>query len=250
MTRTRNYAGLTMFLLKIIAILSMLASHVSIVFVETLPQNTVTWMYYFGRLAFPIFAFSVANGWSRTHNKLFYVLRIAVMAILAQIPFAIALKGVTYAGIYKTFFSANLNIGFTFLLAAVCLVIYDLLRKMEFPKPIALVCAILPAFAFEVLTPFHVDYGYRGVALILVMYALMNDKPTMFLSASAVLAWMSSSIAVPNVTIRADIWLAYLLSLILIMLYNGNRGARAKYLFYIFYPLHTIILYLLKVYLI
>ncbi len=248
MSRTQNYAGLTMFLLKIIAILSMLASHISIVFSNDLPQTTLAWMYYFGRLAFPIFAFSVANGWSRTHNKLFYVLRIAIMAILSQIPFAITLKGVTYAGIYKTFISTNLNIGFTFLLSAACLVIYDLLRKIEFPKPVALICAILPALAFEFLTPFHVDYGYRGVALILVMHALMNDKPIMFLSASAVLAWMSASIGVPNITIRADIWIAYLISLILIMLYNGNRGARAKYLFYIFYPLHMIVLYLLKMY--
>ena len=237
-----------MFVLKIIAILSMLACHVLIVFENHFPQYMQMSLYYIGRIAFPIFAFSIANGWRHTGNRLLYVLRILAMAILAQIPFAIALKGVEFTNIYKTFFSANLNIGFTFLLAALCLLIYDLLRKSEFPMLIALACAILPALAFEFFTPFHVDYGYRGVALILVMYATMNDMGMQFLSSAGILAWMSATYSRFSVTILLDTWLAYLASLILIMLYNGKLGARAKYLFYIFYPLHMIILYLLKVY--
>jgi len=244
----RNYAGLSMFILKIIAILSMLACHTLIVFEGYFPHHTESLLYYFGRLAFPIFAFSIANGWGKTHNRLFYVLRILAMAIVSQIPFAVVLKNVTFSNIYQTFFSSNLNIGFTFLLASACLCVYDLLRKIEFPKTIALLCAILPALAFEYLTPFHVDYGYRGIALILVMYATMPDKPMQYLSVAALLAWMSASFGVSVITIRTDIWFAYLISLLLIMLYNGNRGARAKYLFYVFYPLHIIILYLLKIY--
>lgn len=250
MAKARSYAGLSMFLLKIIAILSMLACHVLIVFDGRFPRATETFLFYFGRLAFPIFAFSVANGWNRTHNRLFYALRILIMALVSQIPFAICLKGVEFTNIYRTFFSTNLNIGFTFLLACACLTVYSLLRKIDFPILVALICAILPALAFELLTPFHVDYGYRGVALILVMFAFINDRSMMFLSSSVILAWMSAQISFAAITVRTDLWLAYLASLVLITLYNGSRGARAKYMFYIFYPLHMIILILLKMYLV
>ncbi|MBQ5777632.1 MAG: hypothetical protein IIV97_02305 [Oscillospiraceae bacterium] len=250
MAKTRNYAGLSIFLLKIIAILSMLACHVLIVFEGRFANNTESFLFYFGRLAFPIFAFSIANGWNKTHNRFIYTLRILIMAIISQIPFAVCLKGVEFTNVYKTFFSANLNIGFTFLLACGCLAVYSLLRKIDFPILIALICAILPALAFEHLTPFHVDYGYRGVALILVMFAFLNDRPMMFLSSGVILAWMSAQVSLAAITVRTDVWLSYLVALILIMLYNGNRGARAKYLFHIFYPLHMIILILLKMYLV
>ncbi len=250
MAKTRNYAGLSIFLLKIIAILSMLACHVLIVFEGSFTNNTEALLFYFGRLAFPIFAFSIANGWNKTHNRFIYTLRILIMAIISQIPFAVCLKGVEFTNVYKTFFSANLNIGFTFLLACGCLAVYSLLRKIDFPILIALICAILPALAFEHLTPFHVDYGYRGVALILVMFAFLNDRPMMFLSSGVILAWMSAQVSLAAITVRTDVWLTYLVALILIMLYNGNRGARAKYLFHIFYPLHMIILILLKMYLV
>lgn len=250
MAKTRNYAGLSIFLLKIIAILSMLACHVLIVFEGRFANNTESFLFYFGRLAFPIFAFSVANGWQRTRNRFLYALRIFIMALISQIPFAVCLKGVEFTNVYRTFFSANLNIGFTFLLACGCLTIYSFLRKIDFPILVALICAILPALAFEYLTPFHVDYGYRGVALILVMFAFINDRSTMFLASSGILAWMSAQISLIVITVRTDIWLAYLASLVLITLYNGNRGARAKYMFYIFYPLHMVILILLKMYLV
>ena len=248
MAKSRSYAGLSMFLLKIIAILSMLACHILIVFEGKFPKNAETFLFYFGRLAFPIFAFSVANGWCRTRNRFLYTLRIFIMAIVSQIPFAVCLKGVEFTNIARTFFSTNLNIGFTFLLACVCLTVYSLLRRIDFPIFIALICAIIPAVCFELLTPFHVDYGYRGVALILVMHAFVNDRSMMFLSAGGILAWMSSQISLAAITVRTDIWLTYLVSLLLIMLYNGNRGARAKYMFYIFYPLHLIVLILLKMY--
>ena len=248
MTKARSHPGLTMFLLKIIAILAMLASHILIVFEGRFSNDIQAFMFYSGRLSFPIFAFSVANGWNKTRNRFLYALRILVMAIISQIPFAVCLKGVEFTNIAKTFFSANLNIGFTFLLACGCLLIYSLLKKIDFPILIALICALLPAIAFEYLTPFHVDYGYRGVALILVMFAFINDKPLMFLSSGAILAWMSANVSLAAITVRTDVWLAYLASLTLIMLYNGNRGARAKYLFYIFYPLHMIVLLLLQLY--
>ena len=250
MARRANRAGLTLFILKIIAILSMLASHVLVVFEAGFPYDIKLGLYYFGRLAFPIFAFSIANGWNKTHSRLLYMLRILIMAVISQIPFAIALRGVTFIGLYSTFFSKTWNIGFTFLLAAICLLIYDMLRKIDFPKVIALVCAILPALAFEFLTPFHVEYGYAGVALILVMYAFIDDLPLFFFSSSAVLVFMNASFSNFILTVRADVFLAQFTAILLLLLYNGNRGSGAKYLFYIFYPLHIIILYLLKLYVI
>lgn len=246
MARSRSLAGLSMFALKIIALISMLSSHIVIVFSENLSPDTSLWMYYFGRLSFPIFAFFIANGWRRTHSRLLYIIRILIMAIVSQVPYSLALYGASF-GSFKSFFvGAPLNIGFTFLLAMLSLWIFDLLRKMSFPKVLSAVCAFIPAFLFETLTPFHVDYGYFGVLLILVMYITMGDDSLMFLSSAAVFAAMCATFGDLVMTVRLDVFLCYIAAAVLLMFYNGRMGAKAKYLFYIFYPAHLLVLYLLN----
>lgn len=246
MARSRSLVGLSAFALKIIALISMLSSHILIVFSEKFSYDTSLWMYYFGRLAFPIFAFFIAIGWNRTHNKLFYALRVLAMAAVSQIPYSLALYVASFDDLKSFFVSSPLNIGFTFLLAMLSLWIFDILRKMNFPKVLSAVCAFIPAFLFETLTPFHVDYGYFGVLLILVMYITMDDDSLMFLASAAVFAAMCATFDNFVMTVRLDVFLCYIAAAVLLMLYNGRMGARTKYLFYIFYPAHLIVLYFLS----
>ena len=246
MARSRSLVGLSAFTLKIIALVSMLSSHILIVFSEKLSYDTSIWMYYFGRLAFPIFAFFIAIGWRKTHSRLLYIIRILIMAIVSQIPYSPALYEASFDNFKSFFISSPLNIGFTFLLAMLSLWIFDILRKMNFPRLISAILAFLPAYAFEYLTPFYVDYGYFGVLLILVMYITSGDDALMFFSCTAVFAAMCAIFNDMVMTVRLDIFLCYIAALILLMLYNGRMGKRAKYLFYIFYPAHLIVLYLLN----
>ncbi|MBQ6846548.1 MAG: hypothetical protein IJO61_05395 [Oscillospiraceae bacterium] len=246
MARQHSPVSLSMFALKIIAVVAMLSSHIVIVFRDKFSQDTALWMYYIGRLAFPIFAFTIANGWHRTHNKLFYILRILAMAVVSQIPFTLSLYSASFDNFKSFFISSPLNIGFTFLLAMLSLWIFDLLRKMSFPKVLSAVCAFIPAFLFETLTPFHVDYGYFGVLLILVMYITMGDDSLMLLSSVAVFAAMCATFGDLVMTVRLDVFLCYIASAVLLMFYNGRMGAKSKYAFYIFYPAHLLVLYLLN----
>ena len=82
---------------------------------------------------------------------------------------------------------------------------------------------------------FVVDYGFFGVLLPVVVY-YSKGKVWKLSSAAAILA-------IRGLLYGELKWFA-LLSLPLLLLYNGERGkARMKYVFYIFYPLHLVLLY-------
>lgn len=72
------------FVLKMIALCSMLLDHVGLVF-------AVPGLRIIGRMAFPIFAFSIANGWNHTHDKRAYLGRMCVWAFVSQVPYSLML---------------------------------------------------------------------------------------------------------------------------------------------------------------
>ncbi len=246
MLKTKSGIGLSAFALKIIAIASMLSSHISIMFPDNIPKKFLLPMVLFGRLAFPIFAFFVANGWEKTRSRWKYAFRLFVMAVFSQIPFLVGLHGIAWQGLSTVTSFPTLNIGFTFLLAMLSLLVYDFLRDMKLPKPLSLIIALIPALAFEFLTPLHVEYGYVGIFLVLVMYITKNDALTFALSTIATLAFMIGRIDLPVFSVNLYLLATYIVSIALLLLYNGRRGASAKYLFYVFYPLHIIVLLLIK----
>ena len=89
------------FVLKIIACISMLFDHAGyIVF------NGFSFFNYIGRLAFPIFCFQLAQGYTHTQNKQKYFIRLLIFALISQIPFSLF-----YTAISQGFM---LNILFTF----------------------------------------------------------------------------------------------------------------------------------------
>lgn len=246
MIKTKSGIGLSAFTLKIIAIASMLSSHIAIMFPDDIPKKFLLPMVLFGRLAFPIFAFFIANGWERTRSKWKYALRLFVMAVFSQIPFLVGIHDVAWTGLSTVTSFTTLNIGFTFLLAMFSLLVYDFLRDMKLPKLLSIALALVPALAFEFLTPLHVEYGYIGIFLVLVMYVTKTDTLSFALSSIATLALMVGRIDLPVFSVNLYLLATYIVSVGLLLLYNGRRGTRAKYLFYIFYPLHIIVLLLIK----
>ena len=84
----KNRLDLSAFDLKLLAMAAMLADHIGYLF---FPQ--ALWMRCVGRLAFPIFAFQVAEGWYRTHDRRRYFLRLALCGLLSEIPFELAISG-------------------------------------------------------------------------------------------------------------------------------------------------------------
>ena len=216
--------------LKVIACICMLIDHAGLVL-----MYNKWYMRAVGRLAFPIFAFLIVQGAAHTSNIRKYILRLAVFALISEIPFDLAIHDrLWYLGAQNIFFT----------LTAGLFVIYC----MESRGEIALTTALLAEFL-------RFDYGMAGVGVIVVFYWCGKDSraelPTSADSAVK-LSYFSLRQNIEVVIISALTYilclgmrqLYALLALIPINMYNGERGRwNLKYVFYMFYPAHLLIIW-------
>jgi len=213
--------------LKWIAVLSMLIDHAGAVL---FPQ--VRWMRIVGRLAFPIFAFFISEGFFYTRNRLRYFLRVFLLGAACQAVYFIAM-GDTY-----------LNILLTFSLSILLMWLLDLAKRALAAGRSLHAAALSLAFAAAVIAVFlftrrvSIDYGFFGI-MTAVAPALFDDRPRRLAAFSAGLIVLASASGV--------VQSFSLLALPLLYLYNGKRGRGApKYFFYIFYPAHLAALQLIS----
>ena len=217
------------FVLKIIAIISMLFDHVGYTIF-----NKFSFMNYIGRFAFPIFAFQLTEGYSHTKDLKNYFFRLFLFAIISQVPYMLFISSYTN--------SFSFNILFTLILGLLAITVYENLdNKYLGTFLVALCCIIAQSFYF--------DYGWFGIAIIFIFHIFKNKKWIMNLSFAIVtfINYFYKYI----ITFRYEylfIILFCVLALIPINLYNGKKGKDTKYLLYIFYPLHLIILYLVHLF--
>lgn len=223
--------GFTNNQLKIIAMVSMLCDHVGILFFPGLEIFRII-----GRIAFPIFAYMIAEGCRYTKNRAKYLGMIMAMAIAFQAVYFVAMQSL-YQGILVTFSLAIILI----------YAIDGLVHAKGFFGVLfsLLALAFVGAFFFvlpKVLagTDFDIDYGFWGILLPVVVY-FMPGRFGKWFGASAVLA-IRALYYIYVIPLPLQMW--SLLTILLLAFYNGTRGkAKMKYVFYIFYPLHLVILY-------
>ncbi len=222
--------GLTNNQLKIIAMVSMLFDHVG---KELLPQYEI--LQIIGRLAFPIFAFMIAEGCFYTKNKIKYFLTIFILGTGCQIVYFIVDKSF-YQNILITF---SLSIALVFALE-------NFRTKREKISGIILFFTVAIVFIVAIALPlyleefgFQIDYGIYGVLLpVAVFYG--KDKERKLVYATGVLALLANSFG-------GGIQWFSLLSVPILALYNQKRGKyNIKPLFYIFYPAHLVVIYLIS----
>ena len=212
-------------LLKWIAIITMTVDHVGVILY---PEFTV--LRFIGRFSFPLFAYLLILGIENTRNIRYYFTRLFIFALISQVPFFLALG-------YGPFDS--LNIFFT--LSSGLLFIYFFKKSSVF--------VLVPVFVSLVL-PF--DYGIYGIVVIGCIFILKEN--TKFGVFSLVL--LNTLFLVP--------WSIQFLSISaipLILLHkNGSLNITKetteqftiplwrKYFFYVYYPLHLTLLYLIQLY--
>lgn len=212
-------------LLKWIAIITMTVDHVGVILY---PEFTV--LRFIGRFSFPLFAYLLILAMENTRNIRYYFTRLFIFALISQVPFFLALG-------YGPFDS--LNIFFT--LSSGLLFVYFFKKSSVF--------VLVPVFASLVL-PF--DYGIYGIAVIGCMYILKEN--TKFGVFSLVL--LNTLFLVP--------WSIQFLSIsaIPLILLHKNGSLKItrettekvtiplwrKYFFYVYYPLHLTLLYLIQLY--
>lgn len=207
--------------LKIIAIVSMLIDHTAAVLVEPGTTQYNIMRSYIGRLAFPIFCFLLVEGFIHTKDIRKYALRLGIFALVSEIPFNLAFMGDAYDTYHQ-------NVFFTLFIGLLVLIGIKAFDKYK------VVCIGIIIVGCLLAKYLKTDYNYMGVLMILCFYYFRDNIATLFVGILPLNMILGQSIAV--------------LTLIPIRLYNGKRGLSLKYVFYIFYPLHLYILYLIKLY--
>lgn len=213
------------FVLKIIGIITMFIDHLSYaLFAKS------SWLTYIGRLAFPIFAFGISEGYVHTKSKKNYLMRLFLFAIASQFPFML------FRSMFTTGFA--LNIFFTLFLGLVAIIGYEQCNN----KAIGLLLVVCLGLTADVL---KTDYGYFGVFTIFVFHIFKENKLYMNLSfiALCLLRYIPQFIKSNFYIPYALLCLFTILSLVFINLYNGKKGKDAKYILYCFYPAHLMLLY-------
>ncbi len=209
--------------LKIFAMVMMMVDHVGAILFPN-----IIWIRILGRVSFPIFAFFVAEGYVHTRNRLKYMGRMAVFAIITEPIFDYAFFGgltLRYQNVLITFFLALLGLYLKDGIQKIkCSANWDICKKVA--GYAVIVAAGLTA---EFL---RTDYGCFGVFLVYVYEELHDRFLAKHLLSSAVQIFGASGIQ------RYSVF-----STIPLMLYNGKRGMGMKYLFYVFYPAHLLVLY-------
>lgn len=259
------------FALKLLAIVLMLIDHIGVILLsQTDHFNLYLLCRGLGRLAFPIFAFLLVEGFSRTSNVKKYLERLGLFALISEIPFDLAFYQVRYGSSLWADLSQGLfgdhdlevidlvffrlfryqNIFFTLFLG---LLLMYYMRRVEgkYKNQVVLANvweALLVVGFCAIAYLIRSDYEVAGILIITAFYIFRGSKllqsAALFIISITLLCNVSYFLATGD--IRNIISLFATLAMLPIALYNEKKGKDIKYLFYIFYPGHLMLLYLLS----
>ena len=208
-----NIKGINTFTLKLIAILSMTIDHIGYLL---FPK--VTLLRIVGRIAFPIFAYLIAEGFVHTGDVKKYLLRLGIFAILSEIPYDLVISG-------NVLDLEQQNIFFTLFAGLLAISLVSKTKSIVLQFGSIAVIALLAEFI-------KVDYGSVGVMMIVLFYVFRERKTERFFIVAMLILLIPGSTA-----------LYALLSFIMIALHNKEQGPKMKWIFYLYYPVHLFILY-------
>ena len=207
------------------------------------------WLTCLGRLAFPIFAFLIVEGYTHTRDLKKYALRLFFCALLAEIPINLMIGS-------RIFYPIHQNVLWTFLLG-IAMICWNEKAK-DAPLWRRLIRGVASvAVGLLIGTVTMVDYYGPGVVTVLVFYFFRQRKWQNFVLQLLALYWINAELlggySYVVELFGREVWIAQqsfaLLALIPIWLYRGRQGhhsAAFRYFCYGFYPAHMLILALLK----
>jgi hypothetical protein len=253
---------MSVFVLKCIALASMLLDHTGAMFQQDLGLGQYALLRSLGRAAFPIFAYLIAEGMRHTHSRTRYLFRLGFFALISEIPYDL-FGGLSRTGGWVWLEFSRQNIFFTLFLGALASYWYETHRAASQPGWLAKTLPVYHGLIVLLLVAagalLHTDYGAVGVLMILGCSFFWNKwlrlgallAGVLYLYAAANAALLGSSLwawaAGGGFAFRPsvfDLWLTAgaLAALGLIACYNGRQGPRLKWFFYVFYPAHLLLL--------
>ena len=238
------------FVIKIIAIISMLFDHTNDVFIGHLSVFNLI-----GRIAFPLFSFQLVVGYTYTHNIKKYISRMFIFALISQIPYSIFIY--IYTGTYF-----ELNIFFTLATSLICMYILSSKNINIYLKLIYIsICLIIayylnfdysifgilyPLFVF-VFYPFQEKFGKNRFSLSENTNKNSIIKLPFFIAGTLTLSIVKYIKLIPLISTSwfIELVLFTFIPAIIMIFFNGKKGPSLKYIFYIFYPAHLLLLELI-----
>ena len=245
--RTASPFGLSAFSLKLLAAVTMVVDHIG---AYLLPNVII--LRIIGRLSFPLFAFFIAEGCRYTRNRLRRFLLVLGLALVCEAGYLAVSRELTGTALLT--FSCSIPIIYALQAFKHALVRPGtaVRRAMSILLSVAaLAGATALGYAVSVYVP--IDYGFPGV-LLPVMASLPDyregEAPTCLKQADRhplrLGLFAIGLLAVWYFRGHTDLQLYSLLALIPLALYNGRPGPRRfKYWFYLFYPAHLAVIWLI-----
>lgn len=262
--------GINSNMLKTIAIIAMVIDHIGFYFSTLLPNSVYTIFRGIGRIAMPIFVYLLVQGFFHTKDFKKYIYRIGGLAFVTQLLLTILMfvniKCVPdYIAAKQAYTTGNILFTFVISLGIMKILHEDVLvRKWDYNKNISLkIITVITIIIISSLLP--IDYNMEVPCLSIFLYYIerfkiqlylekvkgTNNIKNMFLNTTSESKLMT--VYVLLILLAFVILIIYfgtqwqvLFAIIPIALYNGERGrTNLKYLYYIFFPLHESLLYLL-----
>ena len=202
-----------------------------------------------GRLAFPIYAFMIVEGYFHTSHLEKYVKRLLLFAIISEIPFNLMVGG-------SLFFPIHQNVLWCFLISVGLIHWNETAKEKQLWKRVSVgIATYCVAYIGGIIT--FVDYYHAGIFMVLTFYFFRGKKWWGYLG-QLICMWYINCEMLKGFGYEIDLFgdthfiarqgIA-LLALLPIWLYKGKQGYHSKnlqWVYYIFYPLHLLILGVIK----
>lgn len=224
------------FAIKMLAMLTMLIDHIGAAFALEMPYSVYLLCRTVGRLAMPLFCFMIAEGLFHTRDAKKYMIRLALFALISEVPFDRLFMGSWLEFSYQ-------NVGFTLLLGLLGILLFDSFAAQG-RKTAALLAILATGIAATLIRS---DYMIFGVYYVFIFYYFRGHKYGIAAAlAVGVLLQATSSLMGGDSWQMALASVAAVTAAIPIGLYSGKRGRDSSLLrmvFYAFYPVHLLLLY-------
>ena len=215
---------MNIFHIKLLAVVTMVIDHIGIFF---FPQEFVFRL--IGRIAFPLFAWLIANGAYHTRNIRQYIFRIFLLASISQIPYMMTKRLLDQS-------SWDLNVLFTLGVGLTAIMFIRKTKNWLFWMVISLMFGLTAQLL-------HMDYGLIGVLMIVCFYVFFNKFAYMF---AAQVALTLLTIFFQAEYASGSIQYFGLFALVFLWFYNKKEGMKMRYAFYFFYPLQFVAILIVK----
>lgn len=235
----------TSFLLHIMAMTFMLCDHL---WGASFVQHEIFTC--IGRLAFPIYAFMIVEGYFYTKNLKKYVIRLFLFAMISEVPFNLMMGS-------SIFFPIHQNVLWSFLIS-IGLIHWNenVKEKQSWKKILVAITTVVIAYIGGIIT--FVDYYNAGILMVLAFYFFRGKNwwnyfgqlLCMWYLNCEILKGYQYEINLFGNTLFIERQAFALLALIPVWFYKGKQGYHSKSLqaiYYVFYPLHLLILGIIKI---